>query len=91
MGINKKNYEAFKYMSIIFQLGINVVVSCMLIILSVSWLKNKFDLGDWIVYIGVVLAILTGFASFVSFFKMAMKDAKKSQEEYENNIKGKKE
>lgn len=87
MNANKKIYHSLKNLGLFTQLGISVIVPCILCILGATWLKNRFDLGDWVVVAGILLGAASGVSSLVRYFKTAIQDAKKAQDEYNSQFK----
>lgn len=87
MSKNKKIFNSLKYTTMITQLGISVVTPILLCIFGALWLKGKFNLGNWIVICGIVVGVSSGFYSLMSYFYLFLKDAKKDQEEYNNQFK----
>lgn len=67
----------------ITQLGISVVVSFILWILIASWVKNTFNLGNYVMVIGVLCGAGSAGISFYSFCKKAT-DTLKKEDENEN-------
>ncbi|MEG1782986.1 MAG: AtpZ/AtpI family protein [Oscillospiraceae bacterium] len=86
MGFNKKVYNSFKNIGMITQLTISLLTPCFLCIIATVYLRNRFALGDWIVITGILFGLATGFVSVSTFAKSAMKDAEKSQKEYEDKF-----
>lgn len=84
---NKKIFTSMKYLSLLSQLGISVIVPPLLCILATLWLKNRFGLGDWVVLVGILIGMAVGLTSLFNYFQIAIKDAKKSQKEYEDKYK----
>ncbi|MEG2928084.1 MAG: AtpZ/AtpI family protein [Oscillospiraceae bacterium] len=84
---NKKIYNSLKYLSLLSQLGISLIVPPLMCILAATWIKNRFGMGDWIVVAGIIFGIGGGITSVYNYLKVAMNDAKKSQQEYEDKFK----
>ena len=51
------------------QLGYSVVAPLAIFILGALWLRNRFDLGNWVIWVGIVL----GFYSAISGFRQSLK------------------
>ncbi len=87
---NKKrsNREALKYFGMISQFGLNIIVCFGIWLFLALYLQDKFNLGSWIVLIGIIFGCISAGYTVSSFFKMAMRDAKKSEEEYKKYING---
>ena len=65
----------------ITQLGISVVVSFLLWILIAMWVKNTFNLGNFVVVIGILLGAGSAGTSFYKFCKNAGNFSKKENED----------
>lgn len=87
MGMNKKIYNSLKNIGMISQLALSLLTPCFLCIIACSWLKNKFGLGEWVIIVGILFGLASGFVSVATFVKSAMRDAEKSQQEYEDRYK----
>lgn len=85
--MNKKLFSSLKNIGLITQLSITMLTPCLITILFTSWLKNRFMLGEWVVILGIIIGLISGFVSVSKFTQAAMKDAKKSQKEYEDKYK----
>lgn len=85
--MNKKIFNSLKNLSMLSQLGISVITPPLLCIIATLWLKEKFSLGDWVVIVGIIFGTASGIVSLVNYMKIGLKDAKKSQKEYEDRYK----
>ena len=63
------------------QLGLSVAVPLGGFLLLAIWLRDRFDLGAWIVIAGVVLGVLCAFEGLRSSLKAMKVMAKKNKEE----------
>ena len=63
------------------QLGLSVAVPLGGFLLLTIWLRDRFDLGAWIVIAGVVLGVLCAFEGLRSSLKAMKVMAKKDKEE----------
>ncbi len=48
------------------QLGLSVAVSPALFILLAVWLRNRFDWGAWVLWVGIGLGLYSAVAGFLS-------------------------
>ena len=64
----------------ITQLGISVVVSFILWILIASWVKNTFNLGNYVMVIGIICGAGSAGISFYDFCKKVSNISKKEDE-----------
>lgn len=84
---NKKVYDSLKYLSLISQIGISVITPCLLCILGALWLRSKFNLGDWVIILGILFGLAGGIVSISKYAKMALRDARKSEKELKDKYK----
>lgn len=63
------------------QLGLSVAVPLGGFILLSVWLRNRFDWGNWVVIVGVVLGVLVAVEGLLSSLKAMKCMAKKEKEE----------
>lgn len=59
-------------MSIFTQLGVSVATPLVVLIGGAWWLQNRFDLGVWVLVLGIVLGIGTAADSAVRFYRQVM-------------------
>lgn len=52
------------------QLGFSVAVPPAALILLAVWLRNRFNWGDWVVWVAVVLGIYCAITGFISSMRM---------------------
>ncbi len=77
---------AFKNLALVTQLALSIVTPCILTIALCYWLRGKFGLGDWIMVVGILWGLASGFVSAWKYLKKAVEDAEKRQEEYDNRF-----
>ena len=65
----------------ITQLGLSVAVPLGGFLVLAIWLQNKFELGIWIVIVGIVLGVICAFEGLRSSLKAMKFMAKKDKEE----------
>ena len=54
----------------ITQLGLSVAMPIAIFVLGALWLRNRYHLGAWILVLGIVLGLYSGFSAFRSFAKI---------------------
>lgn len=64
------------------QLGLSVVVPLGGFLLLAIWLRNRFDWGNWVVIVGLVVGVICAFEGLMSSLK-AMKRMSRDKEEKE--------
>jgi len=57
----KQNNKGWLYLSLIAEIGINMVLSILLFMLLGVWVDKKFNLNGVCTIIGIVLGVLGGF------------------------------
>ncbi len=66
--IMKNNHkEIFQALNSISQLGLSVVISFLLWIFIAMWIRDKFNLGNFIMIIGILLGLGSAVLSFIKF------------------------
>ncbi len=73
------NNDADKYRHIraaahLTQFGLNMVSPIILCIVIALWLKNKFNMGLWIMIAAIVLGVATSFYNMMSFIRVVHKE-----------------
>ena len=63
MGSGKDGVKVWRYVSLISQVSISMLTPVFMMIFLCIWLKNKFGLGDWVIIVGLLLGIGSGFTS----------------------------
>lgn len=76
-----KTFNTIKHISFLTQFGLSVITPLLLCIFLGVWLKNKFGLGDWIVFTAIIIGLISAFYSAASVFVYIFKEAKKSEKE----------
>ena len=72
-------YKYIKYLSYITQLGLNIVTPVILCIIISLYIKNKFNLSDFVVVFGIVIGCGAGFMSLINFIKLIEKENSKKE------------
>jgi len=70
--MKNKYAEMFTLLGTVSQAGFTMAVSVALCIWLTSWLRDKFSLGNWIVIVGALWGVASGFYSVVNIFKKAV-------------------
>ena len=84
----KSASHTFKYFGLITQFGLNNIICIGICLFGSIWIKNTFNLGDGIVFIGFIIGTLVVVTNFINLYKVIMKDIKKEDEERENYYRG---
>lgn len=67
----KNNHkEIFQALNSISQLGLSVIISFLLWIFIAMWIRDKFNLGNSVMLIGILLGLGSGVLSFIKFCKL---------------------
>lgn len=67
----KNNHkEIFQALNSITQLGLSVVISFLIWIFIAMWVKNTFNLGNFVMVIGILLGVGSAVLSFIKFCKL---------------------
>ncbi len=67
----KNNHkEIFQALNSISQLGLSVVISFLLWIFIAMWIRDKFNLGNFTMIIGILLGLGSAVLSFLKFCRL---------------------
>ena len=73
-------FKVLQNLTYLTQLGLTIALPLVFCIFGASWLQKRFNLGSWIVLVGIILGIGSAACSLFGFIKTMSKKAKKSQE-----------
>ena len=73
-----KNIQILKNLSLLTQVGLTVACPLIICIWGGSWLKTRFNLGDWVVLLGIILGIGSSVSGLAEFIRQQSRRAKKS-------------
>lgn len=73
--------SVFSALTMVSQFGIGTITPMLLCIFAALWLKNRFGLGDYVVLIGIILGIGSGFMSMMKMIRQMSKLSKKEDED----------
>ena len=76
----KDKFTFLSALSWIMQVGISVAFPLVLFILLSVWLRNRFDIGTWIIAVGVGLGILGAAGGLISSLRALHRLGKNEKE-----------
>lgn len=65
--MNNNRKEIFQALNSITQLGLSVVISFLLWVFIAIWVRDTFNLGNFVMIIGILLGLGSAVLSFVKF------------------------
>lgn len=77
----QKRFESWSNIIYLTQLGLTFSIPMVLCIAGAAWLQNKFDLGGWVIIVGVICGIGGTASSFLEFYRKFSKKARKETKE----------
>ncbi len=77
MDNKSNNLQIFKNITLLTQVGLTVATPLVICIWGASWLKNRFNMGEWIVLVGILLGIGSSVSGLVEFIRYQSKKANK--------------
>lgn len=79
--MSKRNstFKLLQNLTYLTQVGLTIAIPLILCIFGASWLQQKFDLGGWVVLVGIILGIGGAVSSLAEFIKMGNRQAKKNE------------
>ena len=64
-----KNKSVFTALGMITQFGISTITPMLLCVFVSLWLQSRFGLGDWVVLVGVLMGVGSGFMSMMKMIR----------------------
>ena len=87
MSFDKDTMKSWRYLGLISQLAISMLTPIFMMLFACLWLKNKYELGNWVIIAGLLLGIGSGLSSVWTYLKKFLRDGEKQQQEYTNQFK----
>ncbi|MEY8356105.1 AtpZ/AtpI family protein [Lachnospiraceae bacterium 54-53] len=69
----KEFIQIGRNISLVSQLGVSISAPIILSVWAAGWITNKFELGNWVMLVGIVLGLGGSIASAVKFYRYAVK------------------
>lgn len=63
------------------QLGLSLAMPLLLCIFGAAWLRQRFDLGNWVVLLGIVLGFGGSAVTFRDVYRSAVAKARRESKE----------
>lgn len=73
--------KIFRMIMMFGQLGFTLITPPVVLALLGWWLQNRFELGPWVVLIGIVVGLMTAGTSAVQFFRRTLSAQKRQEPE----------
>lgn len=74
MADNNDKYKHMRAAAHLTQFGLNMVSPIILCILIAVWLKNTFNIGDWVVIVAIILGVAAAGLNMATFIKTVNKE-----------------
>lgn len=74
MADNNGKYSNLKAVGWLTQFGLNMVSPIILCIAAALWIKSRFNTGDWVMALAIVLGVSTAVLNMVSFIRSVNKE-----------------
>lgn len=69
----KEGVKLIRTLALLTQLGLSVTLPLAGFVLAAVWLRARFDLGVWVLLVGILLGFLSALSSFVRLLKAVMR------------------
>lgn len=76
-----KNKSVFTALGMVTQFGISTITPMLLCIFVALWLQNRFGLGDWVVLVGVLMGVGSGFMSMMKMIRQMSELSRKEDDD----------
>lgn len=83
---NNEKYKHIRAAAHLTQFGLNIVTPIILCIMFALWLKNKFNMGGWVVIVAIILGVAAAVLNMITFIKTVNREigGKNNDEKREN-------
>ncbi len=65
----KQKMRILNALSYLTQLGLSIALPPVLCIFAGLWLQEKTGVGEWIIVVMLIVGLISGVCSFISFYK----------------------
>lgn len=79
--MSNKRRDVMQALSMVTQLGLSIITPILLCLLAAVWLRQRLDLGYWVVIVGVLWGVASGFWNLLRFNRAASRRAQERDEE----------
>ena len=79
-----KKSDVLQGLSFITQLGLSVATPPVVCVFVSLWAQKRWELGDWVVPVGLLVGIASGVSSFLSFLRTARRKAENKEDTHED-------
>lgn len=81
--MNRKTPEkgALTYLIYVGQLGFSLITPIVLAVCGAVWLRGRFGLGAWVIFVGLALGLGGAAVSFAKFARAAQRAARKQEDD----------
>lgn len=78
--------QLYRSVAFFLQIGWSVVVPIVVMSWLSSWLCNRFDIGPWLMVVGIVIGLLTAVAGFIRTLRAALASLPQDEDRGGQNI-----
>ncbi len=71
--MKKERIEVLKALSMLTQIGLQIFVPVACCIIGAGWLRSYYNLGNWIVILGIVMGVGAGFSNLYAVIQKMTK------------------
>lgn len=79
MSKGNSTFKLMQNIAYLTQVGLTIAIPLVLCIFGASWLQEKFNLGGWVVMVGIILGIGGAISSLAEFIRYANRQASKNK------------
>ncbi len=85
MSNKNDRYENMRALAWMTQFGLNMVTPLVLCIIVAAWLKNKFGIGNWIIFAAIIIGVGSSAVSMFSYIKTVNKENRRKTDDKEDD------
>lgn len=75
-------YTIAKYLSYFTQVGLSMVVPLIIWVMLASWTQRKFQLGGWVMLVGIFLGMYSAGYCLFQFFRYMQREAREGEKKH---------
>lgn len=85
-GAKVEKFSALKYLVWVSALSASIITPIIISTILAYYIKCKFNLGNMVIIVGLILGFATAAVNIVKFFKFVQKQSQKSKEEHDGRF-----
>ena len=77
----KPKYKAFRYFSLLTELGLSLICPILLCAWGAGYLRDRFGLGNWVMLVAILFGTLSGITSAAKLLLPILRESQDTQQQ----------